>query len=80
MILNKNNFYKHMFFRYFVILFGNIINGFLQFFSVATLYKEKLNFVRFLFVIYCVGKILFDCTNTILVFNRVVYYYFSVAI
>ena len=26
MILNKNNFYKHMFFLFFIILFGNIIN------------------------------------------------------
>ena len=26
--MNKNHFYKHMFFKFFVILFGNIVNGF----------------------------------------------------
>ena len=28
MILNKNDFYKHVFFKFFIILFGNMINGF----------------------------------------------------
>ena len=28
MILNKNDSYKHRFFKFFIILFGNIINGF----------------------------------------------------
>ena len=33
MILNKNNFYKHVFFQFFIILFGNIINEFFSVFS-----------------------------------------------
>ena len=35
MILNKNNFYKHTFFKFFIILLGNITNGLMdfQFFS-----------------------------------------------
>ena len=28
MILNKSNFYKHMFFQFFIILLGNIISEF----------------------------------------------------
>ena len=50
MILNKNNFYKHMFFQFFIILFGNIINGF----SVVTLYLYFECFVCFsvLFALY----------------------------
>ena len=38
-IKKKNNFYKHMLFKFFIILFGNIINGF---FSI-TYKKENKN-------------------------------------
>ena len=36
-ILNKNNFYKHMFFKFFIILFGNISNGFFQYYAWKTI-------------------------------------------
>ena len=37
MILNKNNFYKHTFLKFFTILFENIINGLFQYYVRKTI-------------------------------------------